>query len=216
MGTTAEFFFLRNDGRTPEEWRAAMEEAAIFRPREWRLPHFNHREIIRPDPVLACRGDAPWLPVFDETLDYFSADPSMMPLSEAFGVPSFAFALMDSDILFVTYCDAARGIDRSYICPNSPRTEEAYGFEGDGYIRSLPEFMLEFGDWARLRAAWEEEVVLADDRMNTLCEILGIRPIIFERDNIPEGYRAICLPQQKEQKPPDNIVYFNEIFGKGE
>ena len=123
---------------------------------------------------------------------------------------------MDSDILFVTYCDAARGIDKSYLCPNSPHTEEAYGFEEDDYIHSLPEFMLEFGDWARLRAAWEEEVVFADDRMYNLCEILGIRPIAFERDNIPQGYRAICRQGQKGQKKPDNIVYFNEIFGKGE
>ncbi len=211
MGTTSEHFFLRNDGRSPEEWLDAMKKAAIFQPRKYHLLG----EVV-PAPVLFYKSGAPWLPVFDESLGYYMSEPSMMPLSQDFGIPSLSFAQMDSDILFVTYCDAAQGLQKDYLRGISPAAEEAYGYEeGDGYLRTLPEFMLEFGEWAKLRKAWEEKVVFAGDRMHSLCKIMGIVPV-YDRDDLPEGYRPLCLREGKQKKSPDNIVYFNEFFGKGE
>lgn len=62
-------------------------------------------------PQVGFRPDAPWLPFWHTEMCEGSIRPSqtLRRLSEAFRTPVLAFALFDSDVLFVSYRDDAGG-----------------------------------------------------------------------------------------------------------
>jgi len=146
-----------------------------------------------PKAALAYREDARWLPLFVESLcDGDIVDSGKLRgLSRQFQTPVFSFALFDSDVLFLSYCDDKEGIVYDYAKPNYEGFDE---YDEEGYQSEFPQFLLTlFGaeQEEALRAVWEEEnMVFADDRMAKLAELLGLELIYEFSKDIP-GFQRI-------------------------
>lgn len=143
-----------------------------------------------PSPMIAYREDAPWLPFFDLNIcdGYNASSKDARRLSKAFGVPVLAFSIFDSDVLMVSYSDAAQNIAYDYAKPNFPEMEE---YDTGLFQAEFPQFLLELcpkTPEATLRAIWDGDEVFADDRMYKLGEVLGLSPIDTE---VPEGFETI-------------------------
>lgn len=143
-----------------------------------------------PSPMVAYREDAPWLPFFDvkkcEGCNASSKDARR--LSKAFGAPVLVFSIFDSDILFVSYSDAAKKIAYDHAKPNFEGMEE---YDTERFQTGFPRFLLELCPGAseeKLREIWDRDEVFADDRMYKLGDILGLSPINAE---VPEGFEVI-------------------------
>lgn len=93
--------------------------------------------------VIAYNACAKWLPFFEEKLceGYIASSKDAEKLSKIFGAPVLAFSIFDSDILFVSYSDAAKNIAYDFAKPNFEEFEE---FDTDQYSTAFPEFMLDF------------------------------------------------------------------------
>ncbi len=218
MGLTGSFFFVQNKGTTLEQLQETLNTQPFLQPRK--LYSFADPPKLSPGALLAYQSTAAWFPVYEDGLND-DDEHNAMELSRAFGVPAFAFGVMDSDILFVTYCDAAQEITRQWTKGNSPGMLETYfGPEdpetwmkelresfGDDVPeelvapptrspQTLPDFLLDFGDPDQLRAAWEEDVVFAEDRAYTLCTLIGTVPLFCEAE-LPEGWQTLYPIGQK-------------------
>lgn len=140
-------------------------------------------------PVLAWRADARWLPLFEETLceGNMASSRDAERLSEVFGEPVLAFAIFDSDILFVSYSDPGRGFRADFAQPNFEQAEEMID---EPYQREFPTFLCAYADEEALRTIWEGEEVFADDRMLKLCEAIGAQ-VLYDGEELPEGFQPI-------------------------
>ena len=140
--------------------------------------------------VIAYSESAMWLPLFEETLceGYIASSRDAGELSELFGAPVMAFAIFDSDILFVSYSDAANGTAYDYAKPNSEGFEE---FDAERYSTAFPEFLLEFCGREELKAAWDKPgEVFADDRLGRISQLLQME-LLYDGSHLPDGYRGI-------------------------
>ena len=143
-----------------------------------------------PSPMVAYCPDAPWLPFFDEDIceGYNASSKDALRLSKAFQAPVLAFSIFDSDILMLSYGDAAKNLAYDYAKPNCQGMEE---YDTGLFQTAFPQFLLELCPQAeekRLREIWDGEEVFADNRMEKLSEILGTVPLYSA---VPEGFEAI-------------------------
>lgn len=218
MGTTRSFLLLKNKGFTPKELkriisqdqaqvkaeakeaRAAMANALGLGGSSQAL--FGFLDMISSfssHGALAFREDAKWLPYFlTELCDGRNcSSKELKGTSERFQTPVLAFSIFDSDILFVSYCDAEKHIFYDYVKPNYPGMEE---YDTEVYQEGLPAFLLsldeensvqQLGDIQRLKDIWDEkDMAFADDRMHNLLQFLGMQ-VIYDEEDIPEGFTRI-------------------------
>ena len=142
----------------------------------------------------AFRPDAAWLPFYQTRLCDGSIQSSrdLGRLSEAFGTPVLAFALFDSDVLFVSYRDNAAGTAYDYARLPFENYEE---YDGEVYRLGFPEFLASLCASDRreeLRRIWEEEDdVFADDRMWKLMDLLGMEAIDPAAKQFPGGFEKV-------------------------
>lgn len=217
MGTTRSFYHVKNDGFDRERLRTVLSgfpsEESRMAQFEKMMIDLVGEEMFRkaqqeteatkrrfdsifgerprlPSPMIAYRADAVWLPYFDVNIceGYTASSRDARKLSDAFGVPVLAFAIFDSDILMVSYCDAAKGVEYDYAKPNVEEMEE---YDMDRFRNEPPTFLPELFPALteeKLTEIWEGDEVFADDRMYKLEEILGLSSIFEEP---PEGFEVI-------------------------
>lgn len=149
----------------------------------------------RPSPVVAAfREDARWLPVFETNLceGHCASREEMDLISEQFKAPALSFFILDSDVLYIRYSDAAQGRAESFARGNCTEMEEEY-YDED-YRYEFPEFLRAYckeSDWARLEEIWSrEDYVFADDRMGDVCALIGAE-LLCDGERIPEGYAKV-------------------------
>lgn len=189
MGTSMGFVLLQNRGFTQEELKNCLA----------RRPLAGRKN--RCAETVAFREDAKWLPYFEEWRceSCNCSSQSLEPLSQQFQTPVLAFTIFDSDILFVSYCDAEKQIFYDYVKPNCPEMEE---YDAEIYQEGLPTFLLSLDggdnvqrieDVQKLKAIWDEEgLVFADDRMHNLLKFLGMQ-VVYDENDIPEGFIRIGI-----------------------
>lgn len=177
-----------------ESMLTAEQLAELQRSKEHMASIFKSSVPPRGDKtVLAYHASARWLPFFDVNLceGFIASSKDAKRLSQIFEAPVLALALFDSDVFFVSYCDAERGIRYDFAKPNSDEIEE---FDAQQYKTSFPEFLLEFcpaQSHEQLHACWEEqELVDADDRMEKIADLLSFAPL-YSSDELPEGFQPI-------------------------
>lgn len=149
--------------------------------------------VQAPKTALAWSDEASWLPLFIESLCdgnvVSSAD--LRLISREFGAAVLAFAVMDSDALFVSFCDEANGIYEDYIKPNFAEYEE---YDREVYRCAYPERLQEIGgDPVQLRRIWQaDDYVFAEDRLDDMAALLGLN---MECDFIEEmdGYKLVAM-----------------------
>lgn len=149
---------------------------------------FSRPEL--PSPMVAYRPDAAWLPFFevDTCEGYNASSRDARKLSKLFGAPVLAFSIFDSDILMVSYSDAAEKVEYNFAKPNIEGMEE---YDTQLFQNELPAFLLDLCPALtkeKLTEIWEADEVFADDRMYKLGEVLGLSPINGE---VPEGFEVI-------------------------
>lgn len=223
MGTTMTYIQLKNRDFTREELQECMNALFGGEKREQRplkdlergmealtgkkltekdqmLLHFLH-DVASAEaddqPQAAFRADADWLPFWQTWLcdGMVVSSSDLRRLSEAFQTPVLAFALFDSDVLFVSYQDAAAGAAYDYARLPFEDYEE---YDDEIYRLGFPEFLADLCPAERreeLRSVWEtdsEDDVFADDRMWKLMELLGMEAIDPEAEQFPEGFERIC------------------------
>lgn len=218
MGTTMTCIQLKNRGFTREELQGCM--TALFpgkepepRPldelergmaalkgtalssKDRAILKLLHGVMKREErgPQAGFRADAPWLPFWHTGMCEGSVRSSrnLRRLSEAFGTPVLAFAIFDSDVLFVSYRDNATGTAYDYAKPNCEGYEE---YDSETYRTDFPEFLVDLcppGSRPRLEEIWSAEEVFADDRMYKLLELLGAEVIDPGAECYPEGFELI-------------------------
>lgn len=145
--------------------------------------------------VLGYRPDAPWLPFFDTDIcqGYNACSRDAELLSKAFDAPVLAFSIFDSDVLMLSYSDAEKGVGYNYAKPNCEGIEE---YDAELFREELPLFLLFLCPKLtkeKLTEIWEGEEVFADDRMEKLCEALGM--VSLYENEVPEGFEAIRANQ---------------------
>ena len=200
MGTSQGFILLKNNGFTPETLRERMtRRPAPSEEEAWLLrvtgaPH-------RSPEVVAFREDAAWLPYFEgwRCEGCFCSGRELRELSERFAVPALAFFHCDSDVLFLSYCDAAAQIVYDYAKPNCPDLSE---YDLSGCQQETPMFLLSLNgengapnleEARRLKEIWNEEgLIFSDDRMEHLLGLLDMQVMYVEED-IPNGFTRVSL-----------------------
>lgn len=218
MGTTMAFYHIKNDGLDRERLQSGLKEVVgeerassarfekmminlvgeeMFRLAEQETQktkqHFDSIFGARPklpSPMIGYRPDALWLPLFGEHLceGYNASSRDARKLSKTFGAPVLAFSIFDSDILMVSYSDAAKKVEYDFAKPNIEEMEE---YDTEFFQNELPVFLLELCPALtreKLTEIWEADEVFADDRMEKLGEVLGLTPIYAE---VPEGFEVI-------------------------
>lgn len=221
MGTTMTYIQLKNRGFTREELQGCMDALFSGKKREPRpleelergmaalkgskltlkdraILKMLHGVMEREDkgPQVGFRADAAWLPFWHTGVcdGSIRSSRNLRKLSEAFGTPVLAFALFDSDVLFVSYRDDAAGDAYDYARLPWEGYEE---YDDETYRLGFPEFLTDLCPPERreeLRTVWEtdrEDDVFADDRMWRLMEVLGMDAIDGRAGVFPEGYEAV-------------------------
>lgn len=218
MGTTMTFYHIRNDGLDRERLQSGLKEVAgeerassarfekmmigfmgeeMFRQVEREVKatqqHFDSIFGERPklpSPMIGYRPDAAWLPFFSVDIceGRTASSKDARKLSKLFGVPVLALSIFDSDILFVSYSDAAKGVEYDFAKPPYEEYEE---YDAELYSTQFPQFLIQLCPALteeKLTEIWEADEVFADDRIYKLGEILGLSPINGE---VPEGFEVI-------------------------
>lgn len=211
MGTTMSFYYIKNQGFSRGQLREIMgrsfpkKDDELFFDSLKLLLGDEKAEILKaqmepddpslfeeglPSPMVAYRLDAPWLPFFEERLceGYNASSRDACCLSRNFKAPVLAFSLFDSDLLLVSYGDAAQDIRYDYAKPNFEEMEE---FDTELYKAEFPWFLAELCPGVSedaLREIWDAEEDFADDRMEKLCAALRMVPIY---DCVPDGFEPI-------------------------
>lgn len=221
MGTTMTYIQLKNRGFTKDELQGCMNALFSGKKQEQRsledlergmaalkgtkltlkdraVLKLLHGAMEREDkgPQMGFRPDAAWLPFYQTRLCDGSIQSSrnLGRLSEVFQTPVLAFALFDSDVLFVSYRDSAAGEAYDYARLPWEGYEE---YDGELYRLGFPEFLAQLCPLDRreeLRRNWEEDNeddVFADDRMERLMELLGMETIDPEAGQFPEGFERV-------------------------
>lgn len=217
MGTTRSYLLLKNRGFTPEaleqliplhiaqERESAKKEQHRMAQRmglgEEFFAMFAMLDNFKRHGAVAYREDARWLPYFTTELcdGHICSSKELVQTSELFQTSVLCFSVFDSDILFVSYCDAEKRIFYDYAKPNVPGDEE---YDTELYQEDLPTFLLSLDggdnvqrieDVQKLKAIWDEEgLVDADDRMLNLLKFLGMQ-VVYDENDIPEGFIRIGL-----------------------
>lgn len=222
MGTTMAFYHIRNDGLDRERLQSGLKEVAgeerassarfekmminlvgeeMFRQAQQETEatqqHFDSIFGARPklpSPMIGYRPDAPWLPLFGEHLceGYNASSRDARKLSKTFGAPVLALSVFDSDILFVSYSDAAKGVEYDFAKPPCEGYEE---YDTELYSTQFPQFLTQLCPALteeKLTEIWEADEVFADDQMYKLGEVMGLTPIFAE---VPEGFEVITADQ---------------------
>lgn len=222
MGTTMSYIQLKNRGFTREELQRCMNalfssekgKAHPLEDLERGMEALTGRELTGKDRLLlhflhsvaeaetdsraqmAFRTDAPWLPLWQTWLcdGKVLSSGDLGKLSKAFQTPVLSFALFDSDVMFVSFQDAAAGTAFDYARLPFEEYEE---YDDEIYQLGFPEFLAELCPPERreeLRNIWEEDdedEVFADDRMWKLMELLGMEAIDPGAEQFPEGFERI-------------------------
>lgn len=210
MGMTMSFYYVRNTGFTKAELAELLQKRAkrsggkfsglekLMKPEM--LAQFTKileetAESMHSDGAfIAYRDGEEWLPYFETGLCEGCAASSEEAgkLSAAFGAPVLALAVFDSDVMTLSYADAANAVTYDYAKPNFDGFFEEY--DQELYSTELPEFLLGFcgaEQRDRLREIWEEpDLVFAEDRILRLTELLQI-PIAEWAEEMPEGFEKI-------------------------
>lgn len=230
MGTTMTYIQLKNRGFTSQELQACMDALFSGKTQEQQplkdlergmealkgekltlkdraILKMLHSAMKREDkgpkgPQVGFRPDAPWLPFWHTRMCEGSIQSSqtLRRLSEAFRTLVLAFALFDSDVLFVSYWDNAAGEACDYA--KLPPWEGYEEYDKEIYRLGFPEFLAELCPPERreeLRQVWEtdsEDDVFADDRMWKLMELLGMEVIDPEAGQFPEGFQRVTPAKQ--------------------
>ena len=205
MGTSMAFYNIQNKGFSEESLREGLSKineevsnrnAAIY----------EHHNSIGISPfsttnrahsaVIAFCETSKWLPMFEENLceGYNAISKDTTRFSEIFGAPVIAFSLFDSDVLFVSYSDAEKGVAYDYERSNFGDEEDDDASEYGPYIPGYPEFLQALckeDNRDRLRDIWAStEYVFADDKMADICDLLGMS-VIYDGAEMPEGYAEL-------------------------
>lgn len=222
MGTTMAYIQLKNRGFTREELQGCMNALAGKGKQEQRplkdlergMEALTGKKLTGKDRLLlgflrsvmeaetddraqaGFRADAAWLPFWQTWLcdGKVLSSGELGRLSEAFRTPVLAFSLFDSDVLLVSYRDAAAGAAFDYARLPWEDYEE---YDDEIYQVGFPEFLAQLcppEHREELRTAWETEEeydVFADDRMWKLMELLGMDVIDPRAERFPEGYEAV-------------------------
>jgi len=148
------------------------------------------------DAIVAWKPDAKWLPYCDGSFcEPFGVGlKSAKQLSEKLGFPVLSFSVLDSDVLYLYYCDAISGVMGSWAKANvgpvwsmfSEDPADASFFPSE----DLPDFLLPFCDEKKLREVWESHYIFADDRLYDLCKLFNSEPI-DDFDDLPEGFKKL-------------------------
>lgn len=211
MGTTMSFYYIKNQGFSRGRLQEILgrsfpkkENESFFDSLKLLLGD-EKAEILKaqmeqvdpslfeegpPSPMVAYRPDAPWLPFFEERLceGYNASSNDARRLSQNFKAPVLAFSLFDSDLLLVSYCDAAQEIRYDCAKPNFAEMEE---YDTELYKAEFPRFLTELCPGVpedALREIWDAEEDSADDRMEKLCAALRLVSI-YRR--VPDGFEPI-------------------------
>lgn len=153
------------------------------------------QEPEAPKAALAYCADVHWIPLFMESLcdGHIVCSKELKRLSQQFHAPVFAFAIYDSDALFISYCDDQKGIMYDYIKPNFPEFEE---YDSNLYQSDFPQFLFGLCDAAkheRLLEIWNEpNEVFADDRMVKIAELLEMKVFYDFSGDLPGFQRMIA------------------------
>lgn len=224
MGTTMSFIQLKNRGFTKKELQGCMDAFFSGKAQEQRpleelergmealkgakltlkdraVLKLLHGAMEREDkgakgPQAGFRPEAQWLPFWHTRMCEGSIQSSrnLRRLSEVFQTPVLAFALFDSDVLFVSYRDNAAG--EAYDYARLP-FEDYEEYDDTVYQLGFPEFLAQLCPPDRreeLRRIWEEDNeddVFADDRMWRLMELLEMEVIDPEAGQFPEGFLRV-------------------------
>ncbi len=140
--------------------------------------------------VIAYSPEAQWLPLFETTLceGYTASSKDATRLSKLFNAPVLALSIFDSDILFVSYSNAEKGICYDYAKPNC---EEFAEYDTDKYSTEFPDFLSEFCSKPELNSIWNNaDEVFADDRLEKLCRLMQI-DLLYDSTCTLEGYQFI-------------------------
>lgn len=168
MGTTMSFYNILNNGFTPEQLQ----------------------KIISPltkGGVIGYNASSKWLPFFEANRceGYIASSKDAKELSQVFGTPVLVFSIFDSDILLVSYSNAAKNVVCNYVKPNFDDPEMGL------HSTVFPECMLDFCNQDKLKEIWEEpDVVFADERMEKICKLIEVK-LLYHPDYMPEGFQAI-------------------------
>lgn len=183
-----EFLSMLKGFMTPEMASKMESEYGQMQSPFTNLPHQD-----APKAVLAYCESQRWLPLFIESLcdGYTVSSTDLKTLSQQFNTPVFGFAIYDSDVLFVSYCDAQKDIAYDHAKPNFQGFEE---YDSHLYTQDFPTFMLDLCDASRheeLLAAWnEEDMVFADDRLDKIADLLDFKLFYDFSCDLP-GFQAI-------------------------
>lgn len=220
MGTSAAYYSIWTRGFTPDELREKIKVVSSSGKKREDAIYERMSAFLSPEEIaqmragaaaafcegfggrgwpqgnraaIAYRPDVKWLPLFETNIceGCTASSRDAMELSELFGAPVFAFSIFDSDVLFVSYCDAERGICYDYAKPNY---EEFEDYDADQYSTEFPDFLAEFCDRAELEAVWDNpDEVFADDRLEKLCQLMQM-DLLHTGDQPSEGYELISAP----------------------
>lgn len=184
------FFTLLQQFMTPEMMKQAEAER-----KQMESLFQRPQRTEPPKAALAYCDNVHWLPLFIESLcdGHIVCSKELKRLSQQFHTPVFAFAIYDSDALFISYCDDKKGIMYDYIKPNFQEFEE---YDSNLYQNDFPQFLLNLCDTTkheRLLSIWNEpNEDFADDRMEKLAELLEMKVFHNFSGDLPGFQRIIA------------------------
>lgn len=177
MGTTRSFIVVQNKDFSLKDIKTRINALSM-----------RHKAVV------AYNENSKWLPYFETTLcdGNIVLIEDIKKLSQILEAPILAFAIFDSDYLYLSYCDASHEISFNHVKPNIEEIgEEDAIFD---YSTDFPEFLFAFcssDESDRLRDVWNDtEVVFADDRMHDICELIGAT-VIYDENDIEGEFQAV-------------------------
>lgn len=214
MGTSGSYIQLKNRGFTREELQKGMSMlTADKRETTPRLERMKEGWLNSLDPALqgtfrrmmnqigdkqpeaAFRADAEWIPLWVSRLcdGYILSSKDLKQLSELFQTPALGIALYDSDVLFVSYYDAAA--DTAFDCAKLP-WEDFEEYDDQLYQTDLPRALTGLFPPERQKALqtfWEKEDEEKDavDKMDELLALLGTDLIDPIAEHVPQGFEIV-------------------------
>lgn len=220
MGMTRSFYYIVNRGLSEEKIRAVLSELssredAALTPQMRQMMEklgggsrllglletvVSAAKTLDAGAFVVWREGAALLPFFETSKceGYTASSLEDDVLAQHFRAPVLSFAVMDSDVLFVSYRDREAGVAADcartvYSRPDRPDGEEEL-YDTKRYKAEFPEFLLDYcqeEEHERLRRVWDsQEYVFAEERMEDICRLIGAE-VIYGEDDVPEGFRML-------------------------